>query len=91
MLKVNSRNSRPEVFCENGALKKFTRKHLRWSLFFNKAAGLKPTALLKSTPMEVFSCEFCETCKNNSFCGNPLVAASLTFLAVNYFCEKVPS
>ena len=26
---------------------KFKRKHLRWSLFFNKVAGLKPVTQLK--------------------------------------------
>ena len=32
-----------EVFCKKSVLKnftKFTGKHLRWSLFFNKVAGL---------------------------------------------------
>ena len=36
------RSSRPEVFCENGVLRNFTKfaeKHLRQSLFFNKVAG----------------------------------------------------
>ena len=39
------RSSRPEVFCENGALKnfaKFTGEYLCQSLFFNKVAGLGP-------------------------------------------------
>ena len=59
--------------------------------FLIKLQALSLQLYLKNTPVEVFSCEFCETCKNNSFCGAPLVAASLTFLAINYFCEKVPS
>ena len=45
------RSSRPEVFRKKGILKiftKFTRKHLRQSLFLNK----------------MFSCEFCEIFKN---------------------------
>ena len=44
------RNSRHEVFCKKGALgnfAKFTGKHLRQSLFFNKVAGLRPATLLK--------------------------------------------
>ena len=39
------RSSRPEVFCKKGVLRnfaKFTGKHLRQSLFFNKVAGLRP-------------------------------------------------
>ena len=35
------RNSRPKVFCKEGALKnfaKFTGKHLCWSLVFDKVA-----------------------------------------------------
>ena len=39
------RSSRPEVFCEKGVLKnftKFTGKHLR-QYFFNEVAGLSPT------------------------------------------------
>ena len=44
------RSSRPEVFCEKGVLKnftKFTGKYLCWSLLFNKVAGLRPATLLK--------------------------------------------
>ena len=40
-----------EVFYTKGALKnsaKFTGKHLRQSLFFNKVAGLRPATLLKN-------------------------------------------
>ena len=45
-----SRSSRPDVFCEKSVLQNFTKfagKHLCQSLFFNKVAGLRPTALLK--------------------------------------------
>ena len=41
----------PEVFCEKGVLRnfaKFTGKHLRQSLFFNKVAGLRPATSLKT-------------------------------------------
>ena len=44
------RSSCPEVFCEKSVLKnfaKFTGKHLRQSLFFNKVTGLRPATLLK--------------------------------------------
>ena len=42
--------SRPEVFCKKGVLRgfgKFTGKYLGKSLFFNKVAGPRTTALLK--------------------------------------------
>ena len=44
------RSSRPELFYKKGVLRNFARftgKHLCWSLFFNKVAGLKPPTLLK--------------------------------------------
>ena len=44
------RNSREDVFCKKGVLKnfaKFTGKHVRLSLFFNKVASLLPATLLK--------------------------------------------
>ena len=43
------KSSRPDVFCEIGALKnvaKLTGKQLCFSLFFNKFAGLQPATLL---------------------------------------------
>ena len=50
--KLNStfRSSSPEVLCKKGVLRnsaKFTGKDLCQSLFFNKAAGLRPATLLK--------------------------------------------
>ena len=47
-----NRSSRPEVFCKKGVLRnftKFTGKHLCQRLFFNKVAGLRPTASLKNS------------------------------------------
>ena len=41
-MKEEKEGSRPEVFCEKGVLRnfsKFTGKHLYQSLFFNKVAG----------------------------------------------------
>ena len=79
-----SRSSRPEVFCKRGVLRnlvKFTGKHLRQSLFFNKIAGLRPATLAKKeTLTQVLSCEFCEISKNTFSYRTPLVAASI-FLA----------
>ena len=46
----NQRSIRPEMFCEKEVLRnftKFTGKHLRQRLFFNKVAGLRPVTLLK--------------------------------------------
>ena len=46
----NTRSRHPEVFCEKGVLRnfsKFTGKHLCQSLFFGKVAGLRPATLLK--------------------------------------------
>ena len=73
------RSSHPEVFCKKSVLRifpKFTGKHLCQSLFFNKAAGLRPATLLKKeTLAQVFSCEFCKIPKNNFSYSTPLVAA----------------
>ena len=58
------RSSRPEVFCKKGVLRnfaKFSGKHLRQSLFFDKVAGL----IKKEALAQVFSCEFCEISENN--------------------------
>ena len=47
---LHTRSSRLEVFCKKGVVEnfaKFTGKHLRQSLFFNKVAGLSPTTLLE--------------------------------------------
>ena len=41
---TSSKKQPPEVFCKKDVLKNFesfTGKHLCWSLFFNKVAGLK--------------------------------------------------
>ena len=59
--------SRPELFCKKGVLKnlaKFTGKHLRQSLSFNKVACAAYNFIKKETLAQVFSCEFCEIFKN---------------------------
>ena len=62
--KITKRRSRREVFCKKGVLEnftKFTGKHLCWSLFFNKVAGLGPESLFKkNTPTQVLSLEYGE-------------------------------
>ena len=60
----------PEVFFKKGALKnfaKFTGKHLCRGLFFNKVAGGACNFIKKETLAQLFSCEFCEICKNLFF------------------------
>ena len=62
------RNSRPEVFRKKGVLKnfaKFTRKYLCQSLFFNKAAGLRPQTynFIKKETLALWPCEFCKNSK----------------------------
>ena len=57
-VKPNNRSSRPEVFCEKGVLRnftKFTGRHL-WPEACN--------FMKKETLAQVFSCEFCEISKN---------------------------
>ena len=56
------------MFCKKGLLKnfaKYTGKHLRQCLFFNKVAGLG----------QVFFCEFCKFFKSSFFYKTPWVAA----------------
>ena len=62
------RSSRPQVFCEKGVLRnftKFTGKHLCQSLFLNKVAACN--FIKKETLAQVFSCEFCEISKTTFF------------------------
>ena len=69
-----------EVFYTKGALKnsaKFTGKHLRQSLFFNKVAGLRPATLVKKALAHVFSCDSCEISKDIFFYLTAPVAASV--------------
>ena len=60
----------PEGFCKKGILKnstKFTRKHLCWSLFFNKVSDLRPTTLLKKRLRHRCFQEFYESFDNTFF------------------------
>ena len=48
---ASNRKDRPEMFYKKVILinfAKFLRKHLCWSLFFDKVAGCKPATLLKT-------------------------------------------
>ena len=58
---LSDRSSRPEVFCEKGVLRnfsKFTGKHLCQSLFFNKVAGGACNFIKKETLAQVFPVNF---------------------------------
>ena len=46
----------------------FTGKHLCWSLFFNKTAGLQSCNFIKKgPPTQMFACEYCAIFKNTCF------------------------
>ena len=71
------RNSRPEVFCKKDVLRnfaKFTGKHLRQSLFFNKLWT------------QGFSCEFCDAYINKCTAKNgwPMRGNFQNILAIVY-------
>ena len=69
----------PEVFFKKGAFKyfgKFTWKHLCRVLFFNKVAGGACNFIKKEAVAQLFSCEFCEICKNLFFTEHPWMTAS---------------
>ena len=60
-----------------------------WNLF-NKVASLRPACnfIKKETLAQVFSCEFCEICKNTSY-KTPPVAASIEVIKLR-FLENTP-
>ena len=73
------RSSHSDVFCRRGVLRniaKFTEKHLRQSLFFNKVGGLRPATLLKRDSGTGIFIEFSEISKKSFFDRTPLAAAS---------------
>ena len=45
--------------------------------------------MIKDTLAQVFSCEFCETFKNNAFAQQFWATASITLFGVVNFCKKV--
>ena len=76
------RSGRPELFCENGALRnyvKFTGKHQCESLFLNKVTGLWPATLLKKeTLAQVFSVNF------TKFLRTPFLTEQHRWLLLTY-------
>ena len=87
------RSNRPDVLCKKGVLKifaKFTRKHLCWSVFSNKVAGLRPITLLqKEIPTQVFPCEFCKMFRNTFLYRTHPVAASVYSTAALQWLRKM--
>ena len=84
LLKRNVKSSRSEVFCKKGVLRnftKFTGKHRRQSLFFNKVAGLRPVTLLKKRlQRRCFPVNFYEIFKNTYFVEHLGTVASETYI-----------
>ena len=81
---ANSRSSHRTCSVRKSVVRnfaKFTGKQLRQRLSFNKVANLRPPASLKKRLWlaQLFSCEFCETLRNNFFHRTPLLAASHAF------------
>ena len=73
------RSSHQRCSVRKGGLRnftKFTGKHLRQSLFFNKVASLRPAILLKK---ETLPQVFFEISKNIFYHGTPLVVASRNY------------
>ena len=76
------RSSRPDVFCEKGVFRnfvKFTGKHLRQGLFFNKVAGLRPATLLKKR----LWCR-CFPVNFTKFLRTPFFKEHICWLLLNY-------
>ena len=75
---MSSKNEKPDVFCKKSVLRnfaKFTGKHLRQGLYFNKVAGLASNFIKIETMSQVPSCEFCKISKNTFCSRTPQVAA----------------
>ena len=65
-----NRSSHQTCSIKKGVLRnfaKFTGKHLRQSLFFNKITGLSLQLYLKESLAQVLSCEFCQIFKGTFF------------------------
>ena len=65
-----NRGSRWQMFFKISVLKNFAifaGKHLCWSLFLEKLQTWRSATLLKKTPIQMFSCEYCGIFKNTFF------------------------
>ena len=69
------RSSHSQMFFIIGVLKILTLKHLCWILFLD---AFRSATLLKETPSQMFSCEYCEIFKSTFSYRTPLVVASFS-------------
>ena len=86
------RSSRWQIFFRIGVLKNFaifTRKQLCCSRFVIKLQAFRSRTLLKETPRQVFSYEYCEIFKNSLFYRTPPVAASLTSRNIKFLLSPI--
>ena len=65
----------------------FTWKHLCWSFFLIKLKALRPETLLKQTPTQVFSCEYCSVFKNNFFEEQDFLIMTIWLLFLRKFAK----
>ena len=73
------RSSSSQIFFKIGVLKNldnFSGNYMCWSHFLIKLYVWRPAILLKKTPIQVFSCKYCEIFKSIFFYGTPLMTAS---------------
>ena len=67
---LNSRSRHQRCSIEKAILKNFaifTGKHLRWTLFFNRVAGLKTCNCIKRDSNKDVFCGYCENFKKTYF------------------------
>ena len=91
--KITKRKSRWEVFCKKGAFENFVGKHLCWSLFFNKVAGLRPeyikNMLKKRLQHRCFPLNLVKFLKNSFFKEHlSWLLLCKRFIFVNFFVKK---
>ena len=70
MKSIKLQKQTPEAFCEKRCsykFRKFTGKHLRWSLFLIKWEAFWSAALLKETLTQALTCEYSKKFQNNQF------------------------
>ena len=78
---LSKAGSRSQVFYKKAVLnsfKKFTAKHICKSLFLINAAGLLPK-IFKKSPVQAFSCEFCQMLHDTFFAKYLGATASIKY------------
>ena len=67
--RTNVRSSRPGEFCKKGVLKNFAKLYRKTPVsefFLSSELQTECNFIKKETPIQVFSCEFCEIFKKPS-------------------------